>query len=251
MRNKKMLIIVISIVAILIVFAVIITLLATNKNKNATEQEKEINIEQLESNFNTMFNNEENEYVSKMYYIKEKSTKYEIEASIPYIQNPDSIANEINTEINNIFINKLLQVYNQSQSYTIIKMDYATTVNGNIVSLMIKFAIKEDQNAQRTIIKTYNYNIEENKMVAITDLIPEEEKENVQTQIREKIQSKIKREEAIVAQGYSVYRRNANSEIYILENATEFYIDNNILYIIYSYGNSSYTGETDIIITKI
>lgn len=48
-----------------------------------------------------------------------------------------------------------------------------------------------------------------------------------------------------------MYRRDENSEIYILENATEFYVKDNILYIIYSYGNNNYTSKTDLIITTI
>lgn len=252
MKNKKMLLIVVSIAVIAIILAIVITLLLLNRNKNEIQEEDRINVEQLESNFNTIFNNEENEYVSKLYYIKEeKSGKYKIEANIPYIQISDNIDNQINKEINDIFVNKILQIYNQSQNYTILTMDYATYADGDIVSVMIRCVLKEGVNAQRKIIKTYNYNIKENRFVAITDLIPETEREKVQTQIKEKIQNEIKREKTIVEQGYPVYRRDENSEIYILENATEFYIDNNVLYIIYSYGNSNYTGETDIIITEI
>lgn len=248
MKNKKIVIITLIILVIAIIIAITITLLFARKSKDDIEHEEKINVEQLENNFNNIFNNEENEYISKLYYIKEESSKYKIEAHVPYVQISDSIDNTINKEINDIFVNKILQIYNESQNYTILTMDYATSVNGNIVSLIIRVVLKEDANAQRKIIKTYNYNIEENRMVTIADLIPETEKENVQAQINQKVENEIKREETIVAQGYQVYRRNKDSEIYILENATEFYIDNNALYIIYSYGNNSYTGETDLII---
>ena len=65
------------------------------------------------------------------------------------------------------------------------------------------------------------------------------------------VKKEIKKENTIADQGYNVYRRDANSEIYRLENATEFYIKNNIMYIIYCYGNNSYTSEVDLIITKV
>ena len=48
-----------------------------------------------------------------------------------------------------------------------------------------------------------------------------------------------------------MYRRNPESSIYILENATEFFVKDGIVYIIYSYGNSSFTSEMDLIIDKI
>lgn len=252
MRNKKVLIISGAIAILLIVIALITVLLFSRKDKNEIkEEEKKINVEELETNFSKIFTNGRNEYVNKLYNIEEKSSKYKIEANVPYVKISDKIDNEINKEINDTFVNKILQVYNESKNYTILTMDYGTSVNGNIVSLMIKFILKEDANAQRTIIKTYNYDIEKGKLIQVTDLIKEQDKAKIQEQITEKIGKEIKREQTIIEQGYQVYRRNQNDPMYLLENATEFYIENDILYIIYSYGNSNYTGEIDLIITKI
>ena len=76
-------------------------------------------------------------------------------------------------------------------------------------------------------------------------------REEIQQQINKKIQVAIKKENTIIEQGYKVYRRNPESSIYILENATEFFVKDGIVYIIYSYGNSSFTSEMDLIIDKI
>ncbi len=78
----------------------------------------------------------------------------------------------------------------------------------------------------------------------------------MQDKINETIQAKIRRENTIIeqgyaSQGYNVYRRDATNDMYLLENATEFFIEDNILYIIYSYGNNNYTNEVDLIINKI
>ena len=49
------------------------------KNQKIQPMEEILNIEKLEMEFNSMFNNQENEYVSTLYHIEEeKSGKYEI-----------------------------------------------------------------------------------------------------------------------------------------------------------------------------
>lgn len=249
-KNRKILLIIISLVLIISLITVIVTVVS-NKQKDNTVEES-INEEQLEMQFNEKFNNLGNEYVSTLYHIEEEEPgKYEIKANIPYSHINFTIDNEINKAINDIFVNKLLQIYNTSQTHTILKINYAVNVNDNILSLVIKCILKEGSNAQRTIIKTYNYNIEKGEKLEILDIIPEEKREMIQDKIKQKIQSQIKKENTIVEQGYNVYRRDENSDIYLLENATEFYIENNILYIIYSYGNNNYTSDVDLIINKI
>ena len=49
--------------------------------------------------------------------------------------------------------------------------------------------------------------------------------------------------------GYKVYTRDVNSDIYKLDNITEFFISNdNVLYIIFAYGNQSNTSEMDLVV---
>ncbi len=72
----------------------------------------------------------------------------------------------------------------------------------------------------------------------------------MQEEINQKIQLKLK-EATLAEQGYNVYRRDVDSDIYKIENANEFYIKDKILYIIYCYGNNSFTSEVDLIVTKI
>jgi len=246
-----MILITASIVLLIMLLIGIVTIVSLSKEQEEEEIE-EIDVEQLEMNFGEMFNNQEHEYVSTLYSIQEeKSGKYKVEVDIPYIKVEDKIDNQINQEINEIFVNKLLKVINESESYTILTIDYTTSINENIMSLAIKCVLKEAHNAQRTIIKTYNYDIENGRILKITDLIPENKKQYIQNEIDIKIQKQIKKENTIAEQGYNIYRRNPDSDIYKLENATEFYLKDNILYIIYSYGNSNYTSEVDLIISTI
>ncbi len=254
-KNSKK--IIYSAIGILLIFIIsIVIIIVSHKNNKLNDfketEEEQIDKEQLEIDFNDLFNNEENEYVSTLYKIQEdKSGKYKIEAYIPYIHVDDVIDNKINNEIYSAFADKILQVYNSSQLYTIIKINYATAVENNILSIAIKCVLKEGSNAQRTIIKTYNYNIETSQPITVEELVQEQKRVDLQDEINQKIQMKIKKENTIADQGYNVYRRDENSEIYQLENATEFYIKNNIMYIIYCYGNNSYTSEVDLIITKV
>ena len=253
MKNKKKVIYsAIGVLAITIVSIIIIYNSGKRANRDNMNEEEPIDKEQLEIDFNDLFTNEENQYVSTLYKIQEeKSGKYKIDAYIPRIHLDDRIDNEVNSEINSSFVNKILQVYNDSKIYTILKINYATSIQGNKLSVIIKCSLKEGSNAQRTIIKTYNYDIENKEKIKIVDLIQEQKKADLQEEINQKIQLKLKKEATLAEQGYNVYRRDVDSDIYKIENANEFYIKDKILYIIYCYGNNSFTSEVDLIVTKI
>lgn len=253
MKNKKTTIILSVSILILIIASLFIFISLNQKPKIQDEDiEEQINISALESNFNKLFINEGNEYISTIYNInKEESGKYKIEAQIPYVKLPNQDYARINEEINDIFISKILNIHTQSNIYTTIKINYSTKISNNILSLMIKCELKEGSNPLRKIIKTYNYDLENNKLIKIEDIIPTQNREDIQNQINIKIENEKKKEETVLKQGYQVYTRDINSDIYLLKNASEFFIDNNIVYIIYSYGNNSYTSETDLIIIKI
>lgn len=247
MRNKKNLLIFAVIAILLISIILVITI-----KKEPQNNENIINIEKLEMEFSSLFNNNENQYVKNLYHIEnEKSGQYRITANIPYVNIENEIGNKINKEINDIFTQKLLQVVNKSEKFTVLNMDYTTSTNKNILSLVIRCVVKEGNNSQRTIIKTYNYDIENNKEIEIMEIIPIDKTTEIQNQINQEIEKKIKKEESIIRQGYNVYRRDKQSEIYKLENATEFYIRDNIIYLIYCYGNNNYTSEIDLIINQL
>ena len=252
-KNKKKIIYsAIGVLAIAILSIMIIYNSGKRTNRDKMSEEEPIDKEQLEIEFNDLFTNEENQYVSTLYKIQEeKSGKYKIDAYIPRIHLDNKIDNEVNNEINSSFVNKILQVYNDSKIYTILKINYATSIQDNRLSVIIKCSLKEGSNAQRTIIKTYNYDIESKEKIKIVDLIQEQKKADLQEEINQKIQLKLKKEATLAEQEYNVYRRDVDSDIYKIENANEFYIKDKILYIIYCYGNNSFTSEVDLIVTKI
>lgn len=249
-------IILISAVAAVVVCIIIGALVIINLNKKAhaqAEPEKEsIDINSLETNFKNLCDNTGNDYVATLYDItEEENGKYNIEAKIPYVKIDEQIDAKINAEINNLFVTTLLKIYDQSEQYTRLEINYASSVNNEVLSLMIRCILKQGANAQRTIIKTYNYSLTDYKEISVLNLFSNERKQELQEEIYQKIQKEIDKENRLSQQGYSSYKRDANSEIYLLENATEFYIKDNVLYIIYSYGNRNYTSTVDLIITEI
>lgn len=238
------------VIGLLILISIITLIVFVIKKPKKTIIEEKIDVEKLEMDFSELFDNQSNEYVSTLYNIhEEKSGEYKIDTAIPFVNN--KIDSKVNKEINELFANKLVRIINNSETYNIVKIDYATSINENLLSLAIKCVLKEGNNAQRTIIKTYNYNLETGKEINIMDLMTKEKAEYIQNRINKKIENQVKKEETIINQGFNVYRRDAESDMYILENVTEFYVENDIIYIIYSYGNSSYTSEIDLIVSKI
>jgi len=72
---------------------------------------------------------------------------------------------------------------------------------------------------------------------------------NGEEKIRKQIQGKQEEAKALQQLGYSVYIRDLRSDRYDVENISNFFIDeNNNIYVIYAYGNSSNTDVTDIVI---
>ena len=99
---------------------------------------------------------------------------------------------------------------------------------------------KNGTNPQRRIIQTYNYDIEKDKLL---------NKEEIEKTVQEEIKKVNNQMKNINNQGYNVYLRDEDSEIYKIENTSNFFLGkNNYLYLVYAYGNNNYTSEMDLVI---
>ena len=178
-----------------------------------------------------------------------KQGRYDISLNIPYL-NLDG-ADEINEEINAIFETKYQDIVNNSNEYTSYNINYASYINDDIISIIIKATLKEGQNLQRVIIKTYNYDVQKEEVVSLEDLVNLKglKLENVQKKIRSEIE-KVCNENLVFEQlGYEVYKRDKQSNMYEISNTDTFFLGaNKYLYILYPYGNTNYTNEVDIVI---
>lgn len=105
-------------------------------------------------------------------------------------------------------------------------MGYVGYINDNILSLVIKCTLKEGTKAQRTIIQTYNYNIDEDRIVTLDEIMQKRnlDKGKVQNQITQEITKLSKQNASFANQGYNVYVRNPNDDIYKSRKHTKLFL---------------------------
>lgn len=184
--------------------------------------------------------------------LEKKETKlnsYDLEVHIPRINIDSPVVDEYNQDIQSFIdkTNEVLESENQNIIYTV---DYVANVQDGILSLMIKSNLKEGSNAQRVIVETYNYDLRNNKEISLEEVLAIEylDKNDVQNRIDAKIAQEQRQVEDLKDLGYNIYNRDTSSEQYKVENSKYFYLTDNVLYIIYPYGNENYTSEMDLVI---
>lgn len=241
----------------------------TFKSKKDDEKQAEISIDRisLTENFTKIFDNtinyqENTVNVNKKEGLKEIiytthsnqdeiESKYKLNVNIPYLNINSSVAASINTEINTLFYNKLNNILTTAKEYTVYTVNYKAYINDNILSLIISANLKEGNNAQRELIKTYNYNLSSNEELSIKEILEYRNLSNdyVQSEILKTIKTAIDNANVYSDLGFIKYVRNLDDDIYKLENTNVYFIgENKALYIIYPYGNMNYTSELDLLV---
>lgn len=275
--GKKQIIIYISIILICIISIVIafyvqfyaridIASLVGLKEKKEFGQKTEEEIEALKSNFNTVFiNNIENDndenngkkeqqdrkIVYTKYEKKEsKINSYDLEVHIPYINIDNEVVKKYNQKIEEIFANKARNILGSENKNIIYNVEYVANIYDGILSVMVKSNLKEGSNAQKVVVQTYNYDLRNNKEITIDEMLKIKgmDKQFVQNKINDEISEEEKKVEDLKNLGYNIYTRDTSSNMYDLENASEFYVTEDTLYIIYAYGNQTSTSEMDLVI---
>lgn len=240
----------------------------TKKQKNKNEDSEEIiDTVELTENFNNIFDNKldyqnntisanktnnEKDLVYSNYITKEKTeNSYNINVNIPVININTENAGKINAEINNIFYKKLSNILTNTNSNTIYSVNYKAYINDNILSLVISSTLKEGNNPQREIIKTYNYNLSSNDILDIKQTLEYRglSSQYVQNKINETIKTASDNANKYKELGYNKYLRNINDNMYKIENTSVYFLgENKALYILYPYGNANYTSEVDLLV---
>ncbi len=179
-----------------------------------------------------------------------KTNSYEINIKIPYINIDNEVVENYNNEIENIFATKARSVLESENKNIIYTVEYVANLHDDILSLIIRSNLKEGTSAQRVIIQTYNYDLRNNKEITLEEILKIEQldKQTVQDKISETISDEEKKVEDLKTLGYTIYDRDVKSDIYNIENSKEFYYVGDTLYIIYAYGNDTYTSEMDLVI---
>lgn len=178
-----------------------------------------------------------------------KLNSYDLEVYIPKINIDSPVIDEYNKEIET-FVQKTNEILESENKNIIYTVDYVANIQEDILSLMIRSNLKEGTSAQRVIIETYNYDLRNNKEISLEEVLDIEyvDKNLVQNMINSKIEEEQKQVEDLKALGYNIYSRDISSDEYKIENSNQFYLIDNVLYIIYPYGNKNYTSEMDLVV---
>lgn len=258
---------IICIIAIIVVIGVQIlgndvidNMFGINKITKRSEEEETT----LKTNFENIFDNQvedkgeykiqkinQNEKIVYTDYSKEdKTEKHEISVNLPSINIKNDDVEKFNKEIENTFGGKSEEILKSSNQNTIYTVKYKAYVENNILSLIIYSDLKQNTSAQRVIIQTFNFDLKENKKLSLEDILNSFSlnKNEVQNKINTDIQKEQKKTEDLIKLGYNVFSRDTKSDIYIIENITEYFVYNNNIYIIFAYGNDKMTSEKDIVI---
>lgn len=177
--------------------------------------------------------------------------RYDIAIKIPYVNLVNTSVEKFNEKIESLFVNKAKDIMTKATNNTIYTVDYQAYVNTNILSLVIRSTLKEGNNPQRVIIQTYNYNLSTNEEITLGQVleIKNLKKQAVKNQIINKIEEANQEAESLQRLGYSVYIRDPQSEMYNIEDNTNYILGKNSrLYFIYPYGNQNFTDEVDVIV---
>lgn len=186
------------------------------------------------------------------YENKEKEdNNYALNVNIPAININSNVATNINNEIENIFQKKVVDILNETEQNTIYTVEYQAYINSNILSLVIKSTLKEADMPQRVIVKTYVYNLSANEVLTLPKVLEFKSlsEDGVRQEIKNKIEEANNEANKLKDLGYNIYKRNVNDSMYEIENTTNFFLgENNMLYVLYPYGNMNSTSEIDIIV---
>lgn len=259
---------VISVLAICIIAINLAVYFQITEKPNTVEEETAIiDTALLTENFNNIFDNQISYQNNQINIRKEDNLKeliytsysnqdvlsnsYELDVNIPYININSDIIRKINQEINSLFYEKVVNILANKKQYTVYTVKYKAYINDNILSLIISATLREGNNPQRVIIKTYNYNLSSDSELIINDILQYRNisKDYAQRKINETIKTASDNANEYIKLGYKKYLRNVNDSIYKLENTTAYFLgENKALYIIYPYGNLNYTSEMDLVI---
>ena len=235
-------------------------LFGINSLVKRTEQEEVL----LKANFEEIFDNriesKENLNIAKVdkskdivytkYQKEEKSERYDLNINLPYINIKNKEVQDFNKEISDTFEAKSEEILNSEDRNAIYTVKYKASIENNILSVVIYSDLKQDMSAQRVIIQTFNFSLDTNKKIELSDIFElyNLNKKEIQNKIDKDIKEEQRKSDELKEIGYNVFSRDIESSIYDAENIKEFFVYNNNVYIIFAYGNDKITSERDIVI---
>lgn len=268
-KSKKIKFIYIGIISICVI--AVILALVIQIVKNLPEKEPNIDtsiLQKYKADFDKIFNNKVNYLKNNEYKIDRideskpivytgyknediKVSDYNLEVNVPYINIKNSTIERFNKSIKDTFEQKAKDILSTQKQNIIYTVNYCAYVTNNMLSIVVRSSLKEGENPEKIMVKTYNYDLTERKEISFEDLLNFKgiSRQDAGNTIRSEIKSIESKINELSKAGYKVYSRNSNSDIYKLDNITEYFIgEDNVLYIIFAYGNQNNTSEMDIIV---
>ena len=231
-----------------------------NKLQIASEEEQV----KLRSDFENMFDNKfsgqiegmQKKYNDKNFvftsYQNEDTVadSYNLNVHIPNFNIVDDELEKLNNKISTEYKQQVNQILNNKGNVIVYSIEYTSYVEDDILVLIIRSNLKENNNAQKQMIYTYNYDLKNKKIVNFEDIIDKlnYNKNDVQNAIYDYIQIQENNSKSLKNLGYGIYVRNTKDDLYKIENTKQFFVQNGKVYILYPYGNSLATSEMDIVI---
>ena len=228
--DKKSKIVYASIIAICIISIISVIYIQFFNGKTVTtvgylKGKSEIDYENLKAEFNNIYTNSLKNYNDKYDKLKSDTSKelvytgytkdvtennsYNINVQIPYINIKNSTIDGYNEEIKNLFEKKAEDILKTKNKNTIYTVEYNAYVEDGVLSIIINANLKEGSSAQRVIIKTYNYDLDTNQEINLSQLLKGESVDTsyAQSKINEEIEVEQKKAEDLKALGHSIFRR--------------------------------------------
>ena len=231
-----------------------------NKLQIASEEEQV----KLRSDFENMFDNKfsgqiegmQKKYNDKNFvftsYQNEDTVadSYNLNVHIPNFNIVDDELEKLNNKISTEYKQQVNKILNNKGNVIVYSIEYTSYVEDDILVLIIRSNLKENNNAQKQMIYTYNYDLKNKKIINFEDIIDKlnYNKNDVQNAIYDYIQIQENNSKSLKNLGYGIYVRNSKDDLYKIENTKQFFVQNGNLYILYPYGNSLATSEMDIVI---
>ena len=208
--------------------------------------------EKYEGNINKI--KEDLDIVTTTYNIEKQEKNYSMDLKIPGFNINSDEAKEINIRIRDIYKNKAESVQaSKGEDKIIYNVRYKAYENNNIISLVIISELKEGDKNQRIVMQTFNYDLKNNRIVDIENILQKNniDKKTADIKIKEEIDKSQEQNIKLKELGYDVDVRDSSSEEYKIENAKVFFMgEKGYIYIVYPYGNKELTSQMDIIILK-
>lgn len=183
--------------------------------------------------------------------VNEDENYYNVDAKIPSININTPKAKEINAQIKTEFYDVANNIMRKQDGYNVYIVTYAAFINEDVLSVVVKSSLKEQNKSEKVVVKTYNYSIADEKMYTLSDLIKYKETtpEEIQATIDKDVRTAYNNAKIISAELGNLYERDLSSSMYKIENTDTFFLtQDGYVYVVYAYGNKDYTNEMDLII---